>query len=296
MTSEQWLIKAVAYFGGTMTTEEARAFETETAANEELADLMKLWKQTDAEASVYEKYKQEIEALAETHQHLKKDFIGTRNYRAKHVRIWKWMAAAAVLAAIILLGNVLLRNAKLTTPVIVNYQITDSLNKTDTQRTVTDSTNQSPFEKNQTDLQVLYAQNFTPDKVPDDPNGPLDDAYFYYASGQYKNAITAIDSLHKKQLTRGGAADASTNLFAQYYKALSLMSLGNIEPAIPLLRQVESSDNPELRDRAQWYLSLAYLKQNEPSNAIRVLEKLTGKSSTGAYKSKASRLLSELRK
>ena len=294
MTNEEWFIKAVAYFDGVMTAEEARLFELETTADQELNELMILWKQTDAEASAYEKFKPEIDAFIKTHQRLKKEFVRANDPSVgKYPAIWKWMAAAAVLAGVILLGNVLLRNSENKTSVIVKHTSTDSLKKTDPQAAVPKQNPQFPPEKNQTDLHVLYAQYFAPDKVPDEPNGPLDDAYFYYASQQYAQAIVAIDSVSKKKLTRGISRDASTNSFAQYYKALSLMSLDRIESAIPLLVQVEASNEQQLKTKARWYLSLAYLKQGQSSAAINKLQLITH-SPASDYKIKARKLLSDL--
>jgi tetratricopeptide (TPR) repeat protein len=296
MTNDEWFIKAVAYFDGSMTNEEARAFELETAADEELSELMKLWKQTDAEASAYEKFKPEIEAFVKTHQHLKKEFIG-RLSPVRYANIWKWTAAAAVLTGLILIGNMLLHNSENKTEAIVKHTTADSLKKTGKHNTVPVPDQQSPAEKNQTDLQALYAQYFAPDKVPDDPNGPLDDAYFFYESRQYEKAITAIDSLSKKKLTRGGGAtDASTNTFALYYKALSLMSTGRAESAIPLLAQVEVSGEQALKVKAQWYLCLAYLKNEQPGDAINKLQALMKDPSSNVYKNKARKLLADLRK
>src|SRR5215813_7736511 len=75
MTTEQWLESATAYFGGNMTNEEMQLFEMETAADEELSQLMQLWKNIDVEAAVYEKYKEEAEAFIATHHKLKDEFV-----------------------------------------------------------------------------------------------------------------------------------------------------------------------------------------------------------------------------
>jgi len=75
MTTEQWFEKAITYFNGSMSAEEAQLFEMETAASEELSQLMQLWKNTDAEAAIYEQNKDAAAAFITTHQKLKADFI-----------------------------------------------------------------------------------------------------------------------------------------------------------------------------------------------------------------------------
>src|SRR6185369_16718199 len=95
MSKEEWFDKATAYFGDAMNAEEIKHFEAETAANEELSQLMQLWKTTDAEAVIYERFKEEVAALIVTHQKLKHDFVdeqpvhkfsATENETIKNVR------------------------------------------------------------------------------------------------------------------------------------------------------------------------------------------------------------------
>src|SRR6185436_9032764 len=75
----------------------------------------------------------------------------------------------------------------------------------------------SPPQTTQDNVQpaVLYAQAFVPDDIPENPNGPLDNVFFYYASAQYKRAINAIDSAGSKSATRGNDAFTPlTNFYA----------------------------------------------------------------------------------
>jgi hypothetical protein len=56
---------------------------------------------------------------------------------------------------------------------------------------------------------------------------------------------------------------------------LSLMSLGNTAKAIPLLNNaLEQSPAETLRIKAQWYLSLAYLKEEKIPDAAETLQLL----------------------
>src|SRR5947207_9349838 len=110
MSKEEWFEKAIAYFSDAMSAEEIEHFEAETATSEELAQLMQLWKTTDAEATIYEESKEEATALVATHQRLKRNFVDEQtayklstaeNKTVKRGRkikfsIWQWIAVAAV--------------------------------------------------------------------------------------------------------------------------------------------------------------------------------------------------------
>jgi tetratricopeptide (TPR) repeat protein len=291
MNTGEWFIKASAYFDGSMTGEEARAFEEATAASDELNELMLLWTRTDEEAAAYEQCKPVAKALINTHQRLKMEFIGAPS-RVVKFPLWKWVAAAAVITGLSIIANMLLP-VRLKNPAVVQKTTSDTQKNVENPNRVKDKLP----EKNLRLLDTLYAQNFTADDVPEDPNGPLDNAYFYYASRQYKRAIIAIDSAGTKQLTRGGEAfSTSTKVYATYYKALSLMSLGKVDSASALLRQTIQGNNPQtLKVKAQWYLALAYINKHERSLAIDMLESLIADPGTNLYKRKARKLLSELK-
>ena len=298
MNTEEWFDKAIAYFNGMMTTEQAQLFEKETAASEELSKLMQTWKTTDEEAALYEKNRQETEAFIYTHQKLKSDFVND-DVKVKKLKYspWRWVAIAAAVTGIIML-------MKIFTPSPDKSSFADEhKKKLDTTHKIVavDSpvaTIDTQLKKRDIQLRTLYAQVFRPDEVPEDPNGPLDNAFFYYASKQYKKAITAIDSAGSKTLTRGSDSFTPvTRFYAVYYKALSLLTLGNDSGAVKLLAQsVSLAPSAFLKAKAQWYLALAYLKQENVQTAIETLGILIKNPSAGGYKQKAEKLLSELNK
>src|SRR5215471_14222576 len=122
MTTEQWFEKAIAYFGGDMTTEDTQLFEKETAASEELSQLMQLWKNTDEEATIYEQYNKDAEAFISTHQKLKAEFTGeatgTLSNEADVITLpkkkikfstWQWVAVAAGITGIIFMIGFFMR-------------------------------------------------------------------------------------------------------------------------------------------------------------------------------------------
>jgi len=283
MNTEEWFDKAIAYFNGMMTTEQAQLFEKETAASEELSKLMQTWKTTDEEAALYEKNRQETEAFIYTHQKLKSDFVND-DVKVKKLKYspWRWVAIAAAVTGIIML-------MKIFTPSPDKSSFADEhKKKLDTTHKIVavDSpvaTIDTQLKKRDIQLRTLYAQVFRPDEVPEDPNGPLDNAFFYYASKQYKKAITAIDSAGSKTLTRGSDSFTPvTRFYAVYYKALSLLTLGNDSGAVKLLAQsVSLAPSAFLKAKAQWYLALAYLKQENVQTAIETLGILIKNPSAG---------------
>jgi hypothetical protein len=227
MNTEEWFDKAIAYFNGTMTTEQAQLFEKETAASEELAKLMQAWKTTDEEAALYEKNRQETDVFIQTHQKLKSDFVND-DAKVKKLKYspWRWVAIAAAVTGIIILMRIF-------TPSTDKSAFADEhKKKSDTTHKIVavDSpvaTIDTQIKKREIQPRTLYAQVFRPDEVPEDPNGPLDNAFFYYASKQYKKAITEIDNAGSKTLTRGSDSFTPvTKFYAAYYKALSLLTLG----------------------------------------------------------------------
>lgn len=146
-------------------------------------------------------------------------------------------------------------------------------------------------------LRKLYASNFKPDAVPEETKGPLADAYYYYQSNRYKEALIAIENVETQELTRGAIGDTSLNSFYKpYYTAQCLMATGAVERAIPELKKaiVESPD--EIYSvKAKWYLSLAYLQIGNSNNAKEMLQQIIGRKINNAYTEKAASLLELIR-
>jgi tetratricopeptide (TPR) repeat protein len=313
MTTEQWFEKAAAYFGGAMTAEEIQDFERETNADKELSQLMQLWKRTDTEAMLYEKYKEEAGAFIATHNRLKPNFVkkeqdavtGTLHKKPsalKNLRfsIWQWAAVAAVILGIIFLADLFLA-PKNNAPVAQQKTTTDTSRLAGANDSIANLAQQNANKSSGSSIssETLYAQAFTKDEVPKNFSGPpLDNAFFYYNSGQYKEAIESIDNINQSVVTRGNNASAElTNFYASYYKALSLMELDSTAAAIePLQKCLQQNVDEALKAKAQWYLALAYLQQQNYSSAENTLGQLISNPGAGSYKDKAEKLLAALKK
>jgi hypothetical protein len=106
-------------------------------------------------------------------------------------------------------------------------------------------------------------------------------AFIAYEDGDYKKAVQLFSELYKEN-------EASYYLF---YKANALLKLGNSQQAIISLKQhLKAQDS--LTEKSNWYLALAYLKENDIANAKKVLKSISNKK--GYNSKKAQELLQKL--
>lgn len=106
-------------------------------------------------------------------------------------------------------------------------------------------------------------------------------AFTAYENGEFEKALALFKELNTK----------STDSYLQFYEAIVLMQLEKHKEAVPLLENYIAA-NGELKERAQWYLSLSYLKTKQLDKSKSLLMELTQQD---GFKSKeASNLLKEL--
>lgn len=139
---------------------------------------------------------------------------------------------------------------------------------------------------NSTDLNVdqLYTANFAPyENVvhPIERGEQLEDlktrAFTAYEDEDYSLAQELFKELQVQQ----------NDPYIAFYEAIVLMQLNKPQEAVPLLiGYIEN--NGQLKDRATWYLALAYLKQNNVAESKMQLEKLV---KMGSFKKEASQEL-----
>jgi len=283
MKEDEWIQRAILYFNGSLSSDEEARFLKETEASEPLSELMSLWKQTEQQAAAFERHRKSAEDFIETHARIKSGFVV---HSAKpSLKVWRWVAAAALATGVFFFIRALLPSAKSGVTSVVETIKRDSVG----------ASNNQPDQRSDTiKLELLFAQSFAPDEVPIDQSGPLEDAYFYYSSKQYQKAIAAIDSADARKLTRG-ISSSPLYFYAVYYKGLSLLSIGNAKEAIPLLNKASTlAGSPEQRSKTNWYLSLAHLKAGNRSSAVEYLNLVKNNSLANAYRTKAENLLRAL--
>ena len=144
------------------------------------------------------------------------------------------------------------------------------------------------FNRPDIDSQQLYASNFTPyENVvhPIERGEQLEDlktrAFIAYENAEYTKAIELFQTLNMK----------NNDKYIIFYEAIALMQLNKHDEAVPLFEDYIET-NGELKERAIWYLALAYLKQDEIEECKEQLSLLIHKE---GFKTKAAKnLLAEL--
>lgn len=135
------------------------------------------------------------------------------------------------------------------------------------------------LDSNRINSQDLYAENFNiyPNIVaPITRNASAktmqERAFHSYESKDYYNALIIFDSLLIES--------KSDKHIVNFYKAnIYLETQDSTAKAISLFKSNLERSHP-WKDKNLWYLSLAYLKNNEPEEALKVLERLAKSNST----------------
>lgn len=106
-------------------------------------------------------------------------------------------------------------------------------------------------------------------------------AFTAYENEEFEKALALFKELNNK----------SADSYLQFYEAIVLMQLEKHDEAIPLLENYIASDG-ELKQRAQWYLSLSYLKTKQLEKSKSLFREIADQN---GFKSKeASKILEEL--
>ncbi|NUO00993.1 MAG: tetratricopeptide repeat protein [Saprospiraceae bacterium] len=128
------------------------------------------------------------------------------------------------------------------------------------------------------DVIALRSEQGTPGAAP-----TFDQAINYYDAGDFSAAIPYFDAYLK-----GHPDDFQAGLYA----GIALLNGGDPEKAIEWLTTASIND-PKLFDEANWYLALAFLKQKNPAEAVKILENLSQRAEP-VFAGKAKALLERL--
>jgi len=109
----------------------------------------------------------------------------------------------------------------------------------------------------------------------------FEDGLRWYDLKQFDKAITVFNQLETKDPVPA----------VSFYSAICNLELNNHQKAIQQLTQVANQKN-NFNMQANWFLAMAYLKNNEPTKAKPLLEALTLR--PGRYKTQASKILRKL--
>ena len=138
---------------------------------------------------------------------------------------------------------------------------------------------------------VLFADNFKPDSVPPDKEGPLETAFAYYENKQFEKASREFENADIGPVTRGDAEEYTKLLtfYIHYYQALSYLaaSIKTSQAISELRKAITTSPDAAWTTKAQWYLALAYIKSDEVNQAKALLKEVAGNNIVPGLKQKA---------
>lgn len=142
---------------------------------------------------------------------------------------------------------------------------------------------------NRTDPQAIFVQYYAPyynvldgtERSMEDERGDL--AMRLYDQQRYEEAVKVFDTALTKN---------PDNINLQFYKALSLMSIGQADSAIVQLQQVLENTQDQWYEPARWYLGLAYLQSGQVNQAKGIF--IAIKASDDSYSERAIEILEAL--
>ena len=108
------------------------------------------------------------------------------------------------------------------------------------------------------------------------------EAFYEYDNGNYQKSLDLFSKIY----------DTENDDYALFYKALSQMELHKITEAIATFQQFNLEKNNAFSPYVKWYLALSYLKENQKEKAIPLLKSLS--ETDNPQKEMAIKLLSEL--
>jgi tetratricopeptide (TPR) repeat protein len=120
----------------------------------------------------------------------------------------------------------------------------------------------SVFNPFQSQEEKLFAEYYNPDPGLPVPMSAVSHYDFYDAMVDYK--AEKYDLALEKWKTL--LAQDNKNDTLQYFVASSLLNLDDMEASIPMLVELSKRDDSRFKERATWYLALAYLKENKPES------------------------------
>ncbi|MFT4016189.1 MAG: tetratricopeptide repeat protein [Agriterribacter sp.] len=260
ITTEQYQ-KIMRFLNTEMDDAEMDAFEKELNANPEMRS------QLDFEQSVRDSFALRnitvlpgIE-LVDNSAKINVPFRGVKQLRV-------WVAISAAVVSVIVFLSIFFKKTEKNTVTAATDTIDTAQQSTIPPQVMV----AEPVQKDSVeviDLVGLFKQYFKKDTLPEHYPLFLAEALIDYESGNYK----ALQQLNLKDLPQTRGADETGNRksilqLGYYYKGLAFLQTGNTNEAIVNLKWVlNNQPDKNLRARAQWYLALIYLKENNGEKA-----------------------------
>ncbi|MBN8789751.1 MAG: hypothetical protein J0I84_21940 [Terrimonas sp.] len=262
ITTEQYQ-KIMRFLNTEMDDAEMDAFEKELNANPEMRS------QLDFEQSVRDSFAlRQITVIPGVEPVNTINKISKSNLSVRRLQVWIAISAAAVTAIVFL--SIFLKKAE-KNAVTAGFG-TSNIDTAQQSAIPPQVMVAEPVQKDSIkviDLAGLFKQYFKKDTLPEHYPLYLAGALMDYESGNYKT----LQQLNLKDLpqTRGADETGSRENILQlghYYKGLAFLQTSNTKEAIINLNWVlNNQPNKLLHTKAQWYLALAYLKENKSEKA-----------------------------
>ncbi len=141
---------------------------------------------------------------------------------------------------------------------------------------------------------LLYEENFKIDADNFTNKGFETDNYSFNLI-EFTDALKSLkeNNFDEAIVTLNSIPNAPNSIYIKkYYLGLSYLSKSKTSLAIQYFKFASTSTNSALKERAKWFLALAYLKDRDKTLAIEVLKGL--KIKNGAYQKKAENLYRKL--
>lgn len=146
------------------------------------------------------------------------------------------------------------------------------------------------------DLALLFNQYYKKDALPEQYPLFLAEALMDYESGNYKTLQQL--SLNNLPQTRGaGDTDNKKNILqlGHYYKGLAFLQTNNTGDAIINLHWVlHNQPDKALQVKAKWYLTLAYVKENNKEKAAELCRSIIDSEENRVLVKNAAQILDKL--
>lgn len=283
LTTEQYK-KIIRFLDAGMDAAEMDAFEKELANNPEMRA------QLDFEQSLRDDFAlRNITSLP--------GFVPANAGAANHAipgkiaGIRKWLALGAAVITAIMLVTIFWQKPE-TKPSAANKNIIDTAQKT-TNPPPEIVTTPAKDSSAGIDLALLFKQYFKKDALPEQYPLYLAEAFTDYESGNY-TTLQQLDLSNLPQTRSINESDSKENIlkWGHYYKGLAFLQTGNTKQAIINLHWVlNNQPDKALRAKAQWYLALAYLKENNKEKAIELCRSIVNKKQNTVLVKSAEKIL-----
>ena len=291
ITTEQYE-RMIRFLDADMEEAEMDAFEKELDSNPEMR------KQLDFEQSVRDEFMlrgiDRLPGTVATNENLPAPAAP-----GKVIHIQKWIAIGAAVVTVITFLTIFWQKPGKNPGVAdrKNMEVIDTVqqNVIPPGATVAESVKES---SKKVDLALLFKQYFKKDALPEQYPLFLAEALMDYESGNY-TTLQKLNLNNLPQTRSAGETDRKENILqlGHYYKGLAFLQAGNTRDAFTNLHWVLNNqpDKP-LQAKAQWYLALAYLKENNSKKAAGLCRQIVNDKENHILVKNAEKILDALEK